>query len=69
MENHSPDYLAYLLRLWYDEAAPSWRATLENPHNGETLGFASLQQLYNFLEEQTGKEASENSTDLPGATS
>lgn len=63
MENHSPNYLAYLLRLWHDEAAIPWRATLENPHNGEIYGFASLQQLYNFLDEQTGTEPSQNSNE------
>ncbi len=47
-------YLAYLLRLWSDGARDGvgWRASLEHPHTGERLGFASLEWLFAFLEEQ-----------------
>jgi len=49
------NYYAYLLRCWRENAAAPWRATLENPHSGEIIGFASLEQLYQFLERQTGQ--------------
>jgi hypothetical protein len=58
-----PDYLSYLLRLWRvdgDNAAQPtanqavWRASLENPHTGERKGFASLDDLFDFLREQAG---------------
>ncbi len=47
-------YHAYLLRLWCTEQADStcWRASLEDSHTGERIGFASLEQLFAFLMEQ-----------------
>jgi hypothetical protein len=48
------DYFSYLLRLWRvgkEEAV--WRASLESPHTGERIGFASLDALFAFLREQT----------------
>ena len=44
-------YHAYLLRLW--QTKTGWRASLEHPHTGERLGFASLEQLFVFLQDQT----------------
>ena len=49
------DYRSYLLRLWQEsEKAAVWRASLQNPHTGERVGFASLDKLYDFLQRQTG---------------
>jgi len=50
------DYFAYLLRLWREkgEQASSWRASLQDPHSGEKLGFAHLDELVAFLRERTG---------------
>ena len=50
-----PRYLAYMLRLWRVEVedGPTWRASLESPHNGERQGFASLEALFAFLVEKT----------------
>ena len=48
---HSPDYQAYLLRLWREAADLSYRAMLENPHTGERHGFANLTQLIVFLQQ------------------
>jgi hypothetical protein len=46
---------AYLLRLWpvHSQEQTIWRASLENAHTGEVLGFATLAQLTAFLEAQT----------------
>ncbi len=65
MTTEQPRYLAYMLRLWQVGSGeePIWRASLESPHTGERQGFAGLQALFAFLEEQT------RSTDDPGATS
>lgn len=54
MPDERPHYRAYLLRLWQttSNAQPVWRASLEDPHTGERLGFATLAQLVAFLEEQ-----------------
>jgi hypothetical protein len=49
-------YVAYLLRLWQEGGGerPLWRVSLESPQGGERLGFASLEDLFAFLEEKTG---------------
>ena len=54
-------YSSYLLRLWRVGAAegPTWRASLKIVHNGEQVGFASLEDLFHFLRKETGM--------LPGA--
>jgi len=40
-------YQSYLLRLWLaaDEKGSLWRASLENPHTGEHLTFATPERL------------------------
>jgi len=51
-------YRSYLLRLWRSETLdPGWRASLEDPHTGERIGFASLEQLFAFLMEQVERDA------------
>jgi hypothetical protein len=47
-------YHSYLLRLWATEEQGQllWRASLENPHTGERLGFATLEHLFTFLQDQ-----------------
>jgi hypothetical protein len=53
-------YLSYLLRLWQASGGssdplgdpPLWRASLESPQTGTRLGFASLGDLFAFLEEE-----------------
>ena len=48
-------YISYLLRLWQtqEKGESAWRASLESAHTGERLGFASLAELYAFLEQET----------------
>jgi hypothetical protein len=55
MSEKQVPYRSYLLRLWLvmDQGQAVWRASLENPHTGERLGFASLVRLFAFLEDQT----------------
>lgn len=50
------EYLSYLLRLWRagDGERPTWRASLRSAHTGEQVGMASLEELFRFLEHQTG---------------
>jgi len=49
-------YLAYLLRLWQVKVhgKTTWRASLESSLTGERLGFASLDELFAYLQRQTG---------------
>lgn len=49
-----PVYLAYMLRLWQaGDLGQTWRASLENPHTGEKLGFGGLEQLQDYLRQLT----------------
>jgi hypothetical protein len=54
MIDQLPDYMAFLLRLWrVDEAdGVQWRASLEEASTGEQRGFADIDRLCAFLEEQ-----------------
>jgi len=52
--SHPPTYHAYMLRVWRDDTStirPSerWRFSLEDPHTGERIGFASVQMLCAYL--------------------
>jgi hypothetical protein len=48
------DYVSYLLRLWRETSGESdrWRASLQDPHSGERLGFPGLEELFEFLHRQ-----------------
>jgi hypothetical protein len=48
-------YLAYMLRLWQAKTAKTatWRASLESSLTGERQGFASLDDLFEFLRRET----------------
>jgi len=60
-----PGYLSYLLRLWQVDTEGSgsqvggavWRTSLESSLTGERLGFASLDELIEFLQQQMGSVA------------
>jgi len=56
MEKGRPDYLSYLLRLWRvsDDDKPVWRASLHDPQTGQRTGFAGLEALFDYLQQQTG---------------
>lgn len=48
-----PDYHAYLLRMWRDNAGrQTWRASLESAHSGVRRGFADLEALFSYLRRQ-----------------
>jgi len=57
----SSPYRSYLLRLWQEPGDfPTWRAMLESPANGERHGFAGLESLFVFLEQETRRLDQEN---------
>lgn len=62
MAGEQPAYRAYLLRLWQVRSGGHlvWRASIEDAHTGMRLGFASLEQLIDFLQQAIGR------TDQPG---
>lgn len=51
-----------MLRIWREEEGMPWRATLQNPHTGEQEGFASVEQLIEFLRDKTEEADSEKSS-------
>jgi len=59
MPDEESGYLAYMLRIWEtkDRDASVWRTSLENPHTGARLSFATLEDLFAFLT----KKVKENS--------
>jgi hypothetical protein len=52
-------YVAYLLRMWGEKSGRTteWRASLQDPHSGDRVGFADLDELFGFLRWQTGAGA------------
>jgi hypothetical protein len=52
---NKPRYFSYLLRVWLAEegSQPQWRASLEDTLTGERLGFARLDDLCQYLKQQT----------------
>ena len=46
-------YRAFLVRLWQDRPQALWRASAQSVHNGEVRRFASLPDLFAFLEANT----------------
>ena len=49
-------YRSYLLRLWMEpNNPPEWRAMLESPVSGERNGFATLEALFEFIQQETGR--------------
>ena len=58
MDKSKQQYLSYLLRLWQtsDGQDVRWHASLEVPGSGERRGFASMDDLVDFLRSQTEVE-------------
>ena len=54
---HPVSYTAYLVRLWQDNLQAPWRASAQHARTGEIIRFADLEQLFHFLESQTGDES------------
>jgi len=55
MNQNRQRYVSYVLRLWQVtiEGQPVWRASLESALTGERRGFANLEDLFEFLREET----------------
>ena len=70
MDKQQTTSRSYLVRLWATGAAHQqvWRASLEDVQSGQRRGFATLEQLFVFLMEQTeqsGKAADAQSPAEP----
>ena len=55
MSKEKRRYISFLLRLWQAESKGDlvWRASLESSRTEERWGFASLDELFAFLRQQT----------------
>ena len=71
MGKQQPSYISYLLRMWRanGEGKTVWRASLENPHTGERIGFASLDKLFAFLWQQAGMSPTQMTIEVSEQTS
>jgi hypothetical protein len=54
-----PHYTSYLVRLWQDSRQGPWRASAQSVQTGERVLFASLAELFTFLEGQTLVDSAE----------
>jgi hypothetical protein len=59
-------YLSYLLRMWQtsDGEKHTWCASLEQPGTRGRQGFASLDELFDFLRDQTTAQPKQTGGDI-----
>jgi hypothetical protein len=64
MSREQQSYISYLLRLWQTKRGGEWvwRASLESPYTDERRSFASLTDLFAFLEQETGHRVRDQAT-------
>lgn len=55
MPTGSLPQFVYVVRLWQSTSAdqPTWRVSVQNPGSGERHIFATLEEFFAFVEEQT----------------
>ena len=58
-------YCAYLVRLWQDSPYGAWRASAQSVQNGETVRFATIEQLFAFLQAQTASPVDNTPAPIP----
>ena len=65
MGRKEPRYMSYLLRLWQTRSRGQliWRASLQSPGSSERRGFASLDDLFAFLRQETPRSPDANGND------
>ena len=49
MTSSRDTYHAMMLRLWRDDHAKQWRASIQDPHTGEKRRFANIEQFCAYL--------------------
>lgn len=58
MSDKPEDYTSYLLRVWrVREFRDAWRVSLENAQTHELRGFASLEEVFEFLSQKMESES------------
>ena len=53
MESSRATYRSYLLRLWCEDRAETWRAMLASADSDARYTFANLESLFAFLRQET----------------
>ncbi len=61
------NYTAYLVRMWQETPRTPWRAFAQCASTGEKFYFATLADLFAFLEAQTGHSQTEEQGPSPEA--
>jgi hypothetical protein len=63
-------YFAWLLRIWEsgEEGAP-WQASLQDPHSGERIGFASPEGMWIYVKKRIATAKGQNQADQKGEAS
>ena len=57
MREKPEQYNSYLLRVWRArEIKDTWRVSLENAQTHELRGFASLEEVFEFLSHRGGRQ-------------
>ena len=56
------NYFAWMLRIWQpgESDDQDWRASLEDPHNREQLGFDSIEALYGYFQNLIFKSSTDS---------
>jgi hypothetical protein len=58
--NENPkEYQAYLVRIWpvRNTEGLVWRASITNARTSESQGFANMEELFDYLRDQTYQES------------
>ena len=56
MKSLPTNYQSYLLRIWQEGDAGTWRASLTDISTRECHAFANANKLFSFLHEQMGTQ-------------
>jgi hypothetical protein len=58
----NPNYRSYLIRLWRENEAAPWRASLTHVVTGEIRKFATAETLFNTLQGELTEEINHTHT-------
>jgi hypothetical protein len=57
-------YFAWLLRIWESgEDEANWQASLQDPHSGERIGFASPEGMWLYVRKHMATAQEQNRAD------
>jgi hypothetical protein len=60
-------YFAWLLRIWESgETETGWQASLQDPHSGERIGFASAEGMWLYVKEHMATAQGQTQADQKG---